>query len=1031
MIVLHAGWYGNRLELWGEKAPERSITPPKIRRGAVPLSPYDAGFAELSTACLDTGVDFFKESPASKTRFIWLPSTDSLPLPSSPLIAETPDDSESCKIAPWKITTCLLSPSNSLDLLCNCAGKVILAPGVVVGEDIASLTKLLAFAGGLVARESFLPDLTYNKDIARAWWTPILSLEDRTRLEDLRQSIPASVRAIGGKTEPPHTSSEITVRELLRMFVDELVRTSVRNSFLVTNRKLMTTPKTRHMPLHDAWLIALHDRDGVIKDSESTLSDFSLALNEWKRPINYTISAPFRFCFRLEEPVLDNGEWLLRYFLQPVDDQSLLIPLSDIWKGNKSVVSMLLRNGIAPAQYALIALGQASSLSEIVMKSLQSSQPSEIMLNTSEAYAFLSMDAPGLEQAGYGVLLPAWWSKYGTKVRIGLKASVSSGVKPPTGITIGNPLEFQWRISLGDADITEKELKELAKLKSPLVKIRGQWVELNADEIKETLNFLKSKSALATPMDFIAMALREGEIRSGIEHRGVEASGWIGDLLSQLQGTNRLEELPQPAGFEGELRPYQVRGYSWLSFLRRWGLGACLADDMGLGKTVQTLAMIQRDREQGDLRPALLVCPTSVMENWRKECMRFTPNLPVMIHHGSGRDRKENFKRIAEKNAIVITSYALLHRDKESLQKVTWAGVILDEAQNIKNPDTRQAVSAREIKADYRIALTGTPVENHVGELWSIMEFLNAGFLGSRTDYLKRFFYPIQSGSDKGQAQALKKLIEPFILRRLKSDKSIISDLPEKQEMKVYCTLTKEQASLYMAVATEAENAIIETDGIQRRGLILATLSKLKQVCNHPAHFLGDHSAIPGRSGKVARLTEMLEEILDMGESALIFSQFQEMGEILQRFLQESFGVEIPFLHGGVSREKRERMVERFQTGKGGGVFILSLKAGGTGLNLTRANHVFHFDRWWNPAVENQATDRAYRIGQKSNVQVHKFVCAGTLEEKIDDMIERKKDIAQSVIGEGEGWLTELTTAELKQLFALAGETAVGNGDER
>jgi SNF2 family DNA or RNA helicase len=409
-----------------------------------------------------------------------------------------------------------------------------------------------------------------------------------------------------------------------------------------------------------------------------------------------------------------------------------------------------------------------------------------------------------------------------------------------------------------------------------------------------------------------------------------------------------------------------------------------------------------------------------VVRNWQKEAARFTPDLPVMVHHGLGRKKGERFREEAEQHALVISSYALLHRDFEALRAVPWAGVLLDEAQNVKNPESKQSRSARGLPGDYRVALTGTPVENTVGDLWALMEFLNPGFLGSQAEFKRSFFLPIQAQRDREASERLKRLTRPFILRRLKTDKSVISDLPEKLEFKVFCTLTKEQASLYSAVSKQAAESLEESDGIQRKGVILATLSKLKQVCNHPAHFLGDNSALPGRSGKLARLTEMLEEVLAVGERALIFSQFAEMGELLRRHLQDTFGQEVLFLHGGVPKKRRDEMVERFQDGDDGpSLFLLSLKAGGTGLNLTRANHVFHYDRWWNPAVENQATDRAFRIGQTRAVQVHKFLCAGTLEEKIDEMIERKKEVAQQVIGAGESWLTELSTAELKDLFAL------------
>ena len=439
----------------------------------------------------------------------------------------------------------------------------------------------------------------------------------------------------------------------------------------------------------------------------------------------------------------------------------------------------------------------------------------------------------------------------------------------------------------------------------------------------------------------------------------------------------------------------------------------------------ETLALIQRDWEAGIDRPVLLVCPTSVVNNWQKEAARFTPQLPVLVHHGADRMRGEAFAGKARKQAMVISSYGLLQRDIESLRKVEWAGVILDEAQNVKNAETKRARAARAVPADYRIALTGTPVENNVGDLWSIMEFLNAGFLGTQAAFKRDFFIPIQVQRDPDAAERLKRVTGPFILRRLKTDRSIISDLPEKLEMKVYCSLTKEQASLYAAVLKDVEQTLDSAEGIERKGLILATLSKLKQVCNHPAQFLGDNSRLTKRSGKLDRLTEMLEEVIAVNDRALVFTQFAQMGKLLQQHLQETFGCEIPFLYGGVTKKRRDQMIDRFQGQDGPPVFLLSLKAGGTGLNLTGANHVFHFDRWWNPAVENQATDRAFRIGQTKNVQVHKFICAGTLEEKIDEMIERKKEIASTVVGTGEGWLTELSSSEIRELFALRKEAVV------
>ena len=418
--------------------------------------------------------------------------------------------------------------------------------------------------------------------------------------------------------------------------------------------------------------------------------------------------------------------------------------------------------------------------------------------------------------------------------------------------------------------------------------------------------------------------------------------------------------------------------------------------------------------------PALVICPTSVVGNWQREMGRFAPELKVLLHHGSDRLTDEAFVQAAGAHDLVVSSFGLLRRDADTLGKIRWSAVIVDEAQNIKNPETRQAQIARKLPADYRIALTGTPVENRLSDLWSIMQFLNPGYLGSQRAFRQEFVVPVERYGDADAAARLRRLVQPFVLRRLKTDPTIISDLPEKNEMKVYCPLTPEQATLYEAVVKDTLEKVESSEGIERRGLVLAMLMKLKQVCNHPAHFLGDGSALAGRSGKLARLAEMLEEVQSIGDRALVFTQFYEMGEMLRKYLGETLGGGVQFLHGGTPQGQRERMVARFQEEEDApGIFILSLKAGGTGLNLTRANHVFHFDRWWNPAVENQATDRAFRIGQRRDVQVHKFVCLGTLEERIDDLIESKRALAENVLGTGEAWLTEFSTDQLRDLLAL------------
>ncbi|NUQ64753.1 MAG: DEAD/DEAH box helicase, partial [Pirellulales bacterium] len=821
--------------------------------------------------------------------------------------------------------------------------------------------------------------------------------------------------------------------------VDHLVRTSAGVRSAAT-RARPSSKSPQFDSIHDHWLHALRSADGTIDADPAQLEEFSRQIRQWRRAVTLSISAPVRLCFRLEEPQETSaedeaetiplaarqpeGNWRVRYLLQAADDPSLLVPADEAWASKGRKGALLRKRGFEAKEYLLASLGQAAGICPRIESSLRSSQPTGYELDATGAFEFLNDRAAALQQAGYGVMLPAWWTRKGTKLHLSVRANVKSPkLQGALGMSLEHLAQFHWAIALGDQTLTAAELEALAALKQPLVKFRGQWVQMSAEEIQAALDFWKKKAAQkATVREVVQMALGATRPTGTLDFAGVNADGWIRDLLKQLEGAAAFEEIEPSARFAGRLRPYQARGYSWLAFLRRWGLGACLADDMGLGKTVQTLALIQRDWHARAERPVLLICPTSVVGNWQKEAARFTPELPVMVHHGLGRAKEAAFRKAVAGQAIVVSSYSLLHRDLDYLREIDWAGVVLDEAQNIKNPETKQARAARALKADYRVALTGTPVENHVGDLWSIMEFLNPGLLGSQAEFKRSFFVPIQAMHDADATARLKQVTGPFILRRLKTDRSIISDLPEKLEMKVYCTLTKEQASLYAAVLKDMEKSVEGADGIQRKGLILGMLSKLKQVCNHPAQFLGDNSEIPGRSGKLARLTEMLDEAVEVGDRALVFTQFTEMGEILRRHLEETFGREALFLHGGVPKRRRDEMVERFQSDDGPPIFLLSLKAGGTGLNLTRANRVFHFDRWWNPAVENQATDRAFRIGQKQNVQVHKFVCAGTFEERIDEMIESKKEIAENVIGAGESWLTELSNRELKEIFALSKE---------
>jgi len=1039
MIVLHAGFSEGSLLLWGESpasealSSARSRKPSRVAEGMPPL-PYDAGAGLLRDAV--AGV-----ADLSKVRkkdfeqvFAWLPTRQGKPTASTPLIAAPLESTGDERLVPWAVTALPLQAGDCLALLCACVGKELLKPGVVLGNDLAYWVAAMRLAGAVVARQQFVPAVVKTQGGYRAYWKLVIAGPDNSRVRQLAESMPPAAQAISQDPDPlPCLPAQARLAIFMDLVADHLVRNACKE---IPPTGYVAAKRRERAPgfesLHDQWLSALRSPDGLLQGEEAELAAFAAQVREWQRPALAPVSAAFRLCFRLEEPPeegepeapKDPGSWQVRYLLQAAHDPSLLIPAREAWKPKPTQSALFQRNSFNVQEYLLTSLGQAAGLCPRIETSLRGARPEGYALDAVGAHEFLTQTALALEQSGFGVMLPAWWSGKGTKLRLGARAHVKSpALSGGAGLSLEDLVEFRWEMALGNESVSLEELQALARLKAPLVKVRGQWVQLTAEEIQAALDLWKNRPEGAMKArDVMRMALGASPLPLAIE--GVTATGWVGDLLAQLEGHGQFEELPAPGGFQGTLRPYQVRGFSWLAFLRRWGLGACLADDMGLGKTIQTLALFEREACSNGEPPVLLICPTSVVGNWHKEAARFTPHLRVMVHHGLARTRSKAFAEEAAKHHLVISTYALLPRDFEILKEVSWRGVVLDEAQNIKNPETKQARAARGVAAGYRIALTGTPVENNVGDLWSIMEFLNPGLLGTQGEFKKSFFIPIQAARDQAAVNRLKKLTGPFILRRLKTDKTVIADLPEKMEMKVFCNLTKEQASLYAAVVEEAGKALESAEGIQRKGVVLATLSKLKQVCNHPAQFLGDNSSLAERSGKLARLAEMAEELLETGDRALIFSQFAEMGAILKRYLEETFGRETLFLHGAVPKKQRDRMVERFQQeDHGPPFFILSLKAGGTGLNLTRASHVFHFDRWWNPAVENQATDRAFRIGQTKNVQVHKFLCVGTLEEKIDEMIERKKEIAAGVVGTGEGWLTELSTAELKEIFALRPES--------
>ncbi|MEZ0230876.1 MAG: DEAD/DEAH box helicase, partial [Planctomycetota bacterium] len=744
---------------------------------------------------------------------------------------------------------------------------------------------------------------------------------------------------------------------------------------------------------------------------------------------------------RLDAALGTTNEWTLTFHLQARDDPSALVPVSEVWTARSNVVSFLGRDMENPQERLLGDLGRASRIFPPIDQSLHSPTPERATLTTDEAYQFLREAAGAFEEAGFGVIVPSWWQKEKGGHRLAARLKVQGGVTTADGksyMDSDSLLDFSWDVVLGENSLDEKELQALAALKTPLVKVRGEWVELRREDIDAAMKLFSRKGPAVGMQDAVEAALGAKDEVFGLKVVGLDdralPMGQFRELLTAL----RSEPKPQKPSktFKATLRPYQELGLAWLDTLCGHAMGALLADDMGLGKTVQVLAYLEKERLAGRLSvadktdkkkrvpaPVLILCPTSVLGNWRREAEKFAPELKVLLHHGADREKGKYFEKYASKHHLVLTSYGLALRDIQALQMTEWAGLILDEAQNLKNPEAKQTRAVATLWAPRRIALTGTPVENRLSDIHSIMSILNPGLLGTEAEFRRKFAIPIERLREESARFKLRNLLRPFFLRREKTDPTVAPDLPSKVEAKAYCTLTPEQATLYKAVVDSSLADLKKRKaGLDRSGAVLGALTKLKQICNHPAHFLKDGSELVARSGKLERLTELLDEVWQTNDKALVFTQFKEMGDLLVKHLKAELGQEPLFLHGGVPRMRREDMIKQFSQEGGPRIFVLSLKAGGTGLNLVRACHVFHFDRWWNPAVEDQATDRAFRIGQTRGVMVHKLICEGTLEARLDEMLEAKKALARGIVGAGEGWITEMSDEQLAELMRLGAD---------
>ncbi len=857
------------------------------------------------------------------------------------------------------------------------AGRLASLPG-----DVSAMYLARRFAYALARQGAIVPQLLdAGEGCYTVRWLPALLDEDVARVYDIFSSLmpPYVLNIENGDGYFLPTPADLP-KALLSVFLGQIVRQShdldwgilqnpVIEMFFTGKAVAFTKFEQREYPAGIAqWLnrfyISKKDIVPVLEVSELETGDFDirLAVEDKTKPMQ----APVPLAEVFEDAAWNKSR------LDILRDLSVL---SDSFPDLRR---LLASKGLEPLRY------EASHFAEVLLQTL-----------------------PVIRLFGIRVLLPKALAKL-LRPRLSLRMDKEGDGKvlTGTGVSLGQMLAYQWQVAIGDHDLTAEEFLKLVKSSKGLVKIRDEYAYFDEKETKALADKLAKPPILSGPQ------LLQTALTEEYEEVRITLSDALRELIRKLLS---VDAIPLPEGLNATLRPYQIRGYSWLCKNARIGFGSILADDMGLGKTLQVIAALLHLKEKGELnakRRALAIVPTTLLTNWQKETARFAPSLNTAIYHGPNRDLN------AVKGAdLVLTSYGVARTDIAKLEKQGWLAVVIDEAQNIKNPAAEQTKAVKKIAAPVRIALSGTPVENRLSEYWSVFDFTNKGYLGGLKPFKERYAIPIEGERDHRALSRFHKATQPFVLRRLKSDKSIISDLPDKVEQNQYCTLTPEQAALYQGVVDQTLKKIEKSAGIERRGLVLQLIMMLKQICNHPAQYLKKGPAQPQLSGKTPLLLDLLKQSLENDGKTLIFTQFREMGELLVPMIRDRFGITPAFLHGGVPRSARDLMVEDFQTKPSHPILLLSLKAGGTGLNLTAAGQVIHYDLWWNPAVEAQATDRAYRIGQQRNVQVHRFITSATFEERIDAMIQSKKELAALTVSSGEKWIGELSDRELRDLF--------------
>ena len=885
--------------------------------------------------------------------------------------------------------------------------------GVVPGGSALIVFEIVRAARRSVASGLVHPHLEAADGRWHALWGATLDERVRDELAALAHAAPAAAAdAFDGDTDA-------LVHDLYGCAVDELAR-----------RALRTVPLVPAAAGRRASSAVEHFLTGLAAPSPALPAHagypaLERRLASWvDEGLSRRSRAPWNLGLRLDEPEAGAGDGavVLELWLEAADDPTLALPASLLRDGSDEVFAFLRESD--PRRALELRLQLIAPVLESAGIELRGDPPSAVELDHAQVGAFMREGLPRLEQLGVPVRLPREWVATASRISVNLVATTPAG--PSSGILTREAIaSFDWRLAIGDVELTPEELAELAASKEPLIRLRGRWHTLRPAEVERALRFLERRERSVGVIELARAAAGLETDEAGVQLGEVRLDAALDELLADA-GERRYRSLPTPPGMRHDLFPFQERGHGWLRLLGDLRVGGILADDMGLGKTVQAIATLVSERqEHPGIGPTLVVCPMSVSQQWGREVARFAPGLRVHVHHGPTRLRGAAFLAAAASNDVVITSYDVATRDADLLAAITWDRLLLDEAQDVKNARTKRHRALRRVPRNRTLALTGTPIENRLGELWAIMELVNPGLLGSREAFERSFARPIEVRRDAHALERLRALVGPFVLRRTKDAPEVDLELPPITITKVGCNLTVEQAGLYQAVVDRWLPQIEQHERrFDRRGAVLAMLGQLKQLCNHPELVVPTGRPLEGRSGKLERLVELLADV-PADDKALVFTQYPGFGRLAPH-LGSRLGRDVGFFHGGLSARARDELLARFDRVDGPSLLVVSLRAGGRGLNLPAANHVIHFDRWWNPAVEQQATDRVHRLGQRKPVHVTSLVCTATVEERIDQLLDAKRELAAQVLaGRADDWLGELDLDAIRAAVALAPE-AVG-----